>query len=215
MKKTLTIICVVALFSAALLAQNGTRMSRTPEQAGMRAPAADPDNSYKQIWSNAGGKTDSWNDTAGWNVTGPNSSGGKTQWVAMPFKPKQSSTAYQLQAAIEYASGDNQVNLGLYADNDGVPGTLLGGPVTITGLANTGTCCTFAVANLASAVSLTGGAQYWIVATTPTSGTGSDFAGVWYFVNLTPITSFNGGSGWSSASGYEQNPVGRVFGTIP
>ena len=215
MKKTLTILCVVALLSVALIAQGGMRMSKTPEQSAVRVPAAEPDVTLKVIWSNTGVKTDAFNDTIGWNVTGPNSSGGKTQWVALPFKPKDSSTAYQLQAAIEYASGDNQINLSLYSDNDGAPGTLLGGPVTVTGLAGTGTCCTWATANLSSSVSLTGGTQYWIVANTPTSGTGSDFAGIWYFVPLEPLNSFDSGSGWSSFGGYEQDPVGRVFGTIP
>jgi len=215
MKKTLTILCVVALLSVALIAQGGMRMSKTPEQSAVRVPAAEPDVTLKVIWSNTGVKTDAFNDTIGWNVTGPNSSGGKTQWVALPFKPKASSTAYQLQAAIEYASGANQINLSLYSDNSGAPGTLLGGPVTVTNLASTGTCCSFATANLASTVALTGGTQYWIVADTPTSGTGSDFSGIWYFVPLKPLNSFNNGSGWSSFGGYEQDPVGRVWGTIP
>jgi len=216
MKKTLIILGVVALLSAALIAQNGMRMMKTPEQSGVRVPAAEPDVTLKVIWSNTGIKTDAYNDTEGWSVTGPNSGGGKTQWVALPFKPKAtSSTAYQLQAAIEYASGGNQINLSLYSDNNGAPGTLLGGPVTVTNLASTGTCCSFAVANLASTVTLTGGTQYWIVAETPTSGTGSDFSGIWYFVPLKPLNSFNNGTSWSSFGGYEQDPVGRVFGTIP
>jgi len=216
MKKTLTIVCVVALFSVALIAQSGMRMTKTADQSAVRVPAAEPDVTLKQLFSNAGTKTNAWNDTVGWNVTGPNSSGGKTQWVALPFKVKANSTAYQLQAAIVYAgSGANQINLSLYSDNSGAPGTLLGGPVTVTGLAGTGTCCTFATANLTTTVSLTAATQYWIVAETPTSGMGSDFSGIWYFVPLKPLNSFNNGTSWSSFGGYEQDPVGRVFGTIP
>jgi len=216
MKRTLIVVCVVALCSAALVAQNGMRMVRTQEQSQVRVPAAEPDVTLKVIWSNTGVKTHAYNDTVGWAVTGPASSGGKTQFVALPFKPKAASTAYQLQAAVEYGgSGANQVNLSLYSDNNGAPGTLLGGPVTVTGLANTGTCCAFATANLSSTVSLTAGTQYWIVADTPASGTGSDFVGVWDFIPTAPLNSFNNGSGWVSFTGYEQEPTGRVFGTIP
>jgi len=215
MKKTLTILCVVALCSTALIAQNGMRMSKTTEKAAVVVPAAQPDVTLKQLFSNAGTKTHAYTDTVGWAVSGPASSSG-TQFVALPFKVKAASTAYQLQAAVQYkGTGANQVNLSLYSDNSGAPGTLLGGPVTVTSLPNAGTCCTFATANLPSTVSLTAGTQYWIVADTPASGTGSDFVGVWDFVTVAPLNSSNKGSGWVSFTGYEQNPVGRVFGTIP
>jgi hypothetical protein len=58
-------------------------------------------------------------------------------------------------------------------------------------------CCKLAVANFATSVAITAGVQYWIVADTASSGTGSDFNGVW---SPTPpsklAVGINEGSGW-------------------
>jgi hypothetical protein len=82
---------------------------------------------------------------------------------------------------LKYQSGDNQVNLNIYGDSGGVPGTLLAGPVTVTNLPEHATCCTLAVATF-TPIAVTGGTRYWIVANTPLTGTGSDFQGGWSMV---------------------------------
>ena len=114
---------------------------------------------------------------------------------------------------MQYISGANQVNLGIYGDASGTPGTLLAGPVTVTNLPDNGTCCGLAVANF-SPVAVTGETRYWLVANTPLTGTGSDFFGVWHSV-VKPIIpmalSYNGWSGFNADS----LPAGAVLGTIP
>jgi len=215
MKKTLTMLCLVLLCSAALVAQNGIRTVRTPEKSEMRVPGPMPELNMQGICSNLGTKTDIYNDTAGFTVSGPNSSGGKTQWDAFQIKCYKSGTLYEIDAAVLYSSGGNQVNLSLYSDNNGAVGTLLVGPITVTGLGKAGTCCTLARATLSSTFSITAGTKYWIEADTPTSGTGSDFSGIWYFLPTTPLNSSNTGTGWSSFNGYEQQPAARLLGTIP
>ena len=123
----------------------------------------------------------------------------------------------QVQVAIQYfGSGANQVNLSIYADSGGVPGTLLAGPVTVTNLPSAGTCCLLAVATF-SPLAITGGTQYWVVADTPLSGTGSDFSGGWAAVikpDLPMATNCGSCSGWFSfnANGLA---AGAVVGTIP
>ena len=112
-------------------------------------------------------------------------------------------------------SGANQVNLSLYTDVNGAPGNLLAGPVTVTNLALWGTCCNLTVA-IFPPVALTAGNQYWVVADTPLTGTGSDFYGTWDFVapNLFLLAGDHG-SGWSAFDGPNNNSAGEVLGTIP
>jgi hypothetical protein len=119
-----------------------------------------------------------------------------------------------VQVAVHYSSGANQVNLSIYGDSSGVPGTLLAGPVTVTNLPTHGTCCALAVANFSS-VGVTGGTQYWVVADTPLTGTGSDFAGGWSEVVRPSIPSaYNRGKGWSPTNS-DTLVAGEVLGTIP
>lgn len=108
-----------------------------------------------------------------------------------------------MRAAAEYSCGANQVNLSLYSDHSGAPGTLLAGPVTATNLPIYFSCCKLAVANFSTGVSVTAGTQYWVVADTPSSGTGSDFNGVWEWVGPSKSTvgvSNGGGWGWFQAA---------------
>src|SRR5450755_1283125 len=115
----------------------------------------------------------------------------------MPFKPKANAHVSQIRAAVQYSgSGVNQVNLSLYSDVSGAPGVLLAGPVTVKNLPTFFTCCELATANIPS-TAVTAGTQYWVVADTPSTGTGSDFYGVWAFVP--PSKSLVGadlGGGW-------------------
>ncbi|MGA7080573.1 MAG: choice-of-anchor R domain-containing protein [Terriglobales bacterium] len=196
MKKTLTLLCFFALCSLTLLAQT-----------------LEPAVTLKPIYNNLGSsKTDRYDDTRGLAVLGPNSCCG-TQSDAMAFTPKSNSTVYQVQVAVVYNGGANQVNLSLYEDSGGNPGTLLAGPVTVTNLGQQGTCCTLAVANF-TPVAITGGSQYWVVADTPLSGTGSDFNGSWEFaIQTTPPYSVNLGTGWSFVPSLSEL-AGKVLGTI-
>jgi len=105
------------------------------------------------------------------------------------------------------------VNLSIYNDASGAPGTLLAGPVTVTNLPSFGTCCTLAIAYF-SPVAVTGGTQYWVVADAPASGTGSNFAGIWdYAARVFPVA-FDEGAGWVASSA-DALPAGEVLGTIP
>jgi hypothetical protein len=119
-----------------------------------------------------------------------------------------------VRVALQYGgSGANQINLNLYEDSGGVPGTLLAGPVTVADLPDYGTCCTLAIANFSS-VAVSGGAQYWVVADTPLTGTGSDSFALWDFVITTIPVAATNGSVWELIDG-DLRPAGEVLGTIP
>lgn len=214
-KKTLLFVCLLILGCLTLLAQTvaGPRAVQTTEKSAIRVPSQEDAMALKKIYSNLGSKTDRyWFNAYSWSLTGANAASGP-HFIAMPFTPKSNSTVEQVQVAVLYKSGANQVNVSIYGDAGGVPGTLLAGPVTVTNLAAAGTCCTLTVANF-TPVAVTALTQYWVVADTPLSGTGSDFAGVWNHVAKDMPVSFNRGNGWhpDSADGL---PAGEVLGTIP
>ena len=217
MKKVLITLGVTALCSFTLFAQTGERyVVRTAEKPQIRVPATEAPAALIKIYSNLGKKTDVYNCCGGFVIWGPTvGGGGSEQFLAMPFTPKSNSTVKQVQAAIQYSSGDNQINLSLYNDVNGAPGTLLAGPVTVTNLPGAWTCCTLAVANFSSGVAVTAGKQYWVTADTPAFGTGSDFVGGWNFIYKTLFFGGNQGSGWYSAYGDEEEPAGAVYGTVP
>jgi hypothetical protein len=111
-------------------------------------------------------------------------------------------------------SGANQVNISVFGDSGGVPGTPLAGPVTVTNLPDFGACCTLAIANF-TPLAVTGGTQYWVVASAPVSGQGSDFVGVWNWVFKEIIFGgTNGVNGWYAIN-VDSLPAGRVLGTVP
>lgn len=70
------------------------------------------------------------------------------------------------------------------------------------------------LANLPAPVAVTSGTQYWVVADTPSTGTGSDFYGDWAFVPPKSLLGWNTGGGWLLFPGDEE-PAGAVYGTIP
>ena len=217
MKKRLLFVCLLVLWSLTLLAQTrkSPRTAHTTEKSAIHVPPDDVPLGLIKIFSNLGkSNTDLYLDHHGWLVLGPNSVDKPREFIGMRFTPKFNSTVYQVRVAVQYfGSGANRVNLSVYGDSNGTPGTLLTGPVTVTNLPVFGTCCTLAVANF-NPVAVTAGTQYWVVADTPLTGAGSDSTDAWDFVVPAIPQGFNNGSGWYSLNVNE--PVaGEVKGTIP
>ncbi len=207
-------LCFLSLCNLTLFAQTGRLSVHTTEKSAVHVPPQEPPKGLKKIYSNLGPKTNLYDDANFWVVSGPNS--GATHFFALPFTPKSNATVEQVGAALQYdGKGANQVNLSIYSDNGGVPGTLLTGPTTVTNLPAAGTCCALAVANF-SPLSVTAGSKYWVVADTPLSGTGSDFRGAWaWLAKPIYLQGENDGTGWY---GYDTSPAEaatEVLGTIP
>jgi hypothetical protein len=213
MRKTLVPACSLVLTAGMLFGQ--TRAPRRYVSASGNStasvPAQEVDAALRVIYSNLGSKTDLYGSN-GWWLAGPAS--GTQEFISLPFTPKSDAHVTQVLAAIQYFQGDNQINLSIYSDVNGIPGTLLAGPVTVTNLPNGGTCCTLAVANI-SPLAIVAGTRYWLVANTPSTGTGSNFEGVWKDVAkpVVPIA-FDGGIGWYNDNAYDL-VAGAVLGTIP
>lgn len=214
------LVYVLALCGIALLAQSrpaATRIVQTTEKSSVHTPAVLTPG-LARIYSNLGSSTDAYNDGTGEVVSGPTSIIGFSLFYALPFTPKTDAHVREVKAPLVYNGfGANQVNLSLYSDSDGVPGTILAGPETIKNLPSFGTCCTMASWTLSAPLAVSAGTQYWIVADTPTTGTGSDFYGAWNFVYPTPFVQASnaGGTIWAQQkTGYFQTAAG-VFGTTP
>ena len=218
-KKTLMFLFLMMLSTSLLFAQakhNG-RTTTTKEKSAIHVPSQDEPAGLKKIYSNLGkSKTDRFLDTNGWTIAGPNAGIGVTQYIGMPFTPKVNAHVTQTQLAVEWVQGDNQVNVSLYGDAGGVPGTKLTGPVTVTNLGTFGTCCQLAVANLTS-TAVTAGTQYWVVVDEPSTGAGSNTWAAWAFVpTLFPFAFFNpANGGWLAADGASAEAAGAVYGTTP
>jgi hypothetical protein len=216
-KKIQFLICFLflALSTLTLCAQTQKRprIVHTTERSATRVPPQEVPAGLQQIYSNLSTKTDLYNDLDGWSIEGP-AVNGYSFFAAIPFTPKSNSHVLQVRAAVHHYNGANQVNLSIYGDAGGVPGSLLAGPVTVRNLPDGGTCCALAIANF-TPLAVTGGSQYWVVVDTPLTGTGSDFLGVWDMVAKVVPLAFNGdNSGWYASSANDL-PAGAVLGTIP
>jgi len=217
MKKTLMFLCAAALCATAFAQQHARTIPAPAQKPQVITPAQDTPAGLKKLFSNLGASKTAAFYGAAWLLTGPNSVSAFQQWVAMPFTVKAASTVDQVQVAIQYnASGANQINLSIYTDNSGTPGTLIAGPITVTNLPSYFECCTLTVGNFSPGVSVAAATQYWVVADTPTSGLGSDFEGTWDFVPpAKSSTGFNQNTSWFSAPAAIQEPAGAVYGTTP
>jgi hypothetical protein len=214
-KRTLLFVCLIASCTLTGLAQTGERPPAVPIAGETAMPQATP-SELKVIYSNLGKKGDLYTSGPGYEVYGPESEigSGYSTFVAMQFTPKSDSHVVQVQVAVQYGgSGANQVNLNIYGSSDGAPGTLLAGPVTVTNLSDLGTCCGLAVASF-SPVAVTAGIQYWVVANTPLTGSGSDFLGVWSSISKEIPFAAGNSTGWHSGDA-QVLPAGEVLGTIP
>ena len=105
-------------------------------------------------------------------------------WQGNAFTPTASATATEVSVGLgDLDSGHGSIQLSLYSDNGGVPGTELA-TGTATNVEDYGTCCGATTATLSSSVALTAGTQYWVVVSTTAQET--DIYG-WNF-NTTNMT---------------------------
>jgi hypothetical protein len=178
--------------------------------------ASDVGASTVVLFSNLGPTaTDAYDDAFGYCVTGNNQSscGSAEQWIAQPFTPKAASHATGIEAAIQYYAGTNALQLSLYNDVSGAPGTSLK-TVEVHNAPTAGTCCTLVAASLGSpGVALTAATQYWVVASADDTHAPT-FSGYWGTVNS--FIAYNPAqAGWTAFNDPEGSEAAVVKGTIP
>lgn len=131
-------------------------------------------------------------------VAGPNNSYGvPEEWWAEAFVPSASATVTKIEVGVGYATGTNSVNIGLYNDANGAPGTPLVSR-DVKNLPPFGSCCATMVLKDKSGIQVTAGTQYWIVLSTDSADT--DFLGGWNYDTPDQVSKIdqaeNIGSGW-------------------
>jgi hypothetical protein len=134
-------------------------------------------------------------------ISGAQSIVNAQSWVAAQFASADDVTITEIDVAAEWASGTNEIDIGLYTDKDGIPGRLLK-KFQVTGLQGISGCCGLAVAKDKMGIAIAGGRPYWIAVTTGSSDT---FA-VWADNTTDEIygvpIAVNSGTGWQ-AGGYQ------------
>ncbi len=215
MKKVTLVVSLFALCSL-LFGQTdkSPRSVHTTEKSAIHVPGQDVPATLTRIYSNLGSSaTDLYYDTDGLPIQGPNENNGDAVFEGMQFTPAADSHVSEVRVAVQYGGvGTNLVDLNIYSDSSGVPGTLLAGPVAVSGLPDFGTCCTLAVAKF-SAVAVTAGTRYWVVANT---GADSDALDIWDTVvqGKTLTSSVEADGTWYEEPGLLL-PAGEVLGTVP
>jgi hypothetical protein len=131
------------------------------EDAGLKIIAGNfsryPDATYFSIWGNT--------------VAQGGSNFPFQTWVAVAFTPAANATVTKLEvSAGRQGGGTAGFELGLYSDNNGVPGTLIKG-VHVSNLPSYGECCAVAEANDPAGIPVTAGTQYWVVVSTTAEDT--------------------------------------------
>ncbi len=118
MKKTLLFVYLLSLCNLMLFAQDRgvPKAVHHVEKSAIHVPPQAPPASLKKIYSNLGSsQTDLYNDTMGWEISGPQHN--PPLFFGLPFTPKSNSHVSQVQVAVQHVNGANQVNLSLYGDS--------------------------------------------------------------------------------------------------
>ncbi len=158
------------------------RTAATSIPGTIRPMAKRPAN-LKTIFSNLGSKTDAYDASNGYFVSGPNNTlNAQKQDLAVPFTPKANGTVTVIEFALQYYGyGFNGAHVEIAADSSGVPGSALS-TQDIQNFGDFGSgCCVLKSVHLKHTVSVKKGVQYWVVATTDRKCS-SDSVNTWDFV---------------------------------
>jgi hypothetical protein len=208
-RKTLLVLTALSLTSTAALAMpNGVTLSKDGRSVTVAHGIASyvmhaPKKSKPVIFSNIGYDYPKglYFCCYGGTISGPKSELDEQVWDAVAFTPSKSGTVSEVEVGVGYFAGTNGVNIGVYSDSGGVPGTSLYSK-DVTGLPNGGGCCTTQTLKV-KGVSVTAGTQYWVVISTDSNN--DDFFGFWNYNStdqVDPVTEAqNDGTSWSSFSG--------------
>jgi hypothetical protein len=154
------------------------------------------------VYSDLGSGTTVYDPINPWCVTGASSPscGPLTlRMVASSFTPSANYNLTQVDMALQFVSGTNQVDVSLATDGGGVPsGTTLASWSFSNLPPYNGSCCALQTETFSSGPVLTAGITYWLVA----SPGGTDTAAGWMHSSTggtNPLDYFNGA--WNTTTG--------------
>ncbi len=212
LKRAFGVLFILTLATGVLFAQDSRMKVAHTVHSGPVTPMQKTPSALKVIFSNMGPNiSNAYNDTTGYYILGPNNSVGLSeQWIGVPFTPRTSSHVSELLVAVQWISGVKLVNVGLYSDAGGTVGSVLASAQS-SAIPPFGTCCQVVDVTIPS-TAVSGGTQYWIVATSDDTNA-PDFTGVYDASNLANIAGDVGLTGWFSFT--TNTPAAAAKGTIP
>ena len=147
--------------------------------------------------------TGGYNCCSGWTISGPSSVIGSTIWSADQITPTVSGKVTKLVAGVGYVTGNNAVQLAIYSDASGVPGTLLWSG-DASNLPVFGSTSTTTISLKVKKVKITSGTPYWVAVQTDSNS--SNTWDAWNVSNTTnaPLAQYNGTT-WTN---YGSNTAG-------
>jgi hypothetical protein len=149
----------------------------------------------------------------GLTISGPTSDVGFQSWIATRFMPQADALVTEIDVAVEHASGVNEADIVLYADQGGVPGKALK-TFKVTDLQGISGCCGLAVGRDRNGIAVKGGTAYWIGVITDKDG--PDMFGAWVDNTTDEISAgafaVNSGSGWQAAGNIIPRVAYAVYG---
>jgi len=138
----------------------------------------------------------------GATLCGPDCGIGESIAVAGGFTPTATATATEIDAAVGYIEGTDEITFSIYSDDSGAPGTALWSG-NAKSLPTFGACCGLTTAKIKDGLSLTAGKPYWVVVSTNAKET-TTFA-AWNVATTNQITAapaaYNiNSAGWTSST---------------
>lgn len=130
-----------------------------------------------------------YNCCHGFGIQGPqNGLGAHMLFDGVSFVPQANLHVVEIDVPASYNAGTNAIDVVLYSDNGGVPGTAIK-TWKFTNLPPLGSCCAYLAATNAAGIPVTAGTKYWVVLRT--DNTSLDALVTWNF-NSVDITHTQG-----------------------
>ena len=106
------------------------------------------------------------------------------EWLAEAFTPTADASVTKVEVSVGRLSGTTGVEVALYSDAGGIPGTLIKS-FHVSSLPTYGQCCALASATDKTGIPVRGGTQYWLVVSTTAKDTDL-YAWAFNSTNMTP-----------------------------
>jgi len=170
------------------------------------------------LYSNLGTGTDVYQEGIGWTISGTGTLG-FSQSIADEFQVTSNGSVGTIDIGVGYVEGVNSFKVSLDADNNGLPGAVLGSWSNLSSPQTFGGCCALLTISGITGINLTTGTNYWLVVAPEDSG--STLWGAWNFSNSASgnqDVSSDGGVTWSNGGFTNQGAfdvVAGSTGTVP
>jgi hypothetical protein len=150
------------------------------------------------LYSNLGTGSNVYQEGIGWTISGTGTLG-FSQSIGEQFQVTSGGSVGQIDIGVGYVEGTNAFKVTLDADNNGLPGMVLGEWDNLSSPQTFGGCCLLMTISGISGIDLTTGTNYWLTVAPETVG--STLWGAWNFSNSAlsnQAISSDGGVTWNS-----------------